>query len=348
MVQVAKLSRELNFKAQLQANLPAAFISGISAVGLAYLNFGVWALIAQMLLYSLFVVLFLWKQKLYKPTLTFCKESLYDMYTFGYKLFLSGVLDIVFKNLYVIIIAKYFSIATAGLYFFADKIRELVVMQIVSSIQSVTYPALSSMQDDNARLKENYRKIVKIMTFVMFPLTLFLAALSDNLFQSILPEKWWAASEYLTIMLIAWLLIPMHAINVNVLQVKGRSDLFLYLEIIKKVIAVIVISLSIQYGVYGLLIGQIIGSILAYLPNVHFTNRAIGYSLKEQVGDFMPVLLVSGGIALVIYYLQFILDWDEAIELVSLGIIAIGLYVLSVHIIKLEAYILTKKLLLKK
>lgn len=344
VVQVAKLSRDMNFKAQLKATVPAAFISGLTAVGLAYLDFGIWALITQILVYAFFVVLLLWRQKLYKPTLNFCKKSLYDMYNFGYKLFLSGVLDIVFKNLYVIIIAKYFSISIAGLYFFADKMRELIIMQIISSIQRVTYPVLATMQDDNVRLKENYRKIVKIMTFIMFPLTLFLAALSNDLFQAILPEKWWDASEYLSLMLIGWLLIPMHAINVNVLQVKGRSDLFFYLEIIKKIIAVIVIVISIKYGIYGLLIGQAIGSVLAYIPNVYFTNRVIGYSLKEQVGDFMPSLLLAGGISLLIYGLQYWAEWSVWTELIVMGTIAIVLYLFISYTFKMLAYELIKEL----
>ncbi len=348
VVQIAQLSRELNFKAQLKANLPAALISGIIALVLAYFDFGVWALIWQMLLSALLMTVFLWLQHIWRPTFTFCRESLYHMYNFGYKLFLSGLLDIVFRNLYVIIIAKYFTTGIAGLYFFADKIRELIVLQLVFSIQSVTYPALATMQDDNIRLKENYKKIVKIMTFIMFPLTLFLAALSDILFQTFLPQKWWEASSYLSIMLIAWLLIPMHAINVNVLQVKGRSDHFLILEFIKKAIAAIVLSISIVYGIYGLLIGQIIGGILAYIPNVYFANRLIGYSLKEQIGDFMPVLLLSGGIALFIYFVQMILQWNKVVELIVLGVAAFVFYIVIAQIMKLQAYVLTKDLLFKK
>jgi len=347
VVQVAKLSRDMNFKAQLKANVPAAFISGSGAVILAYFDFGVWALVAQMLLYAVFVVILLWRQELYKPTLSFCKKSLYDMYHFGYKLFLSGILDIVFRNLYVIIIAKYFSATMAGLYFFADRIREMVVMQIVGSIQSVTYPALATMQDDNERLKENYIKIVKIMTFVLFPLTLFFAALSDDLFQAFLPEKWWDASEYLSIMLLAWVMIPMHAINVNVLQVKGRSDLFLYLEIIKKIIAVVVISIGFQYGIYGLLIAQIIGGILAYIPNVYFTNKVIGYSMLEQIGDFSPVLLVSVIIAFCVYWMQKILEWNVVVELAVLGGFSLISYFMIAYFLNLSAYKITEEMIFR-
>jgi len=348
VVQVAKLSRDMNFKAQLKANVPAAFISGIGAIGLAYFDFGVWALIAQMLLQSFFVVIFLWKQKLYRPSLNFCKKSLYDMYNFGYKLFLSAVLDIVFRNLYVIIIAKYFSATTAGLYFFADKIREMVVMQIVSSIQSVTYPALATMQDDNERLKENYRKIVKIMTFVLFPITLFFAALSDDLFQAFLPEKWWDASEYLSIMLIAWLLMPMHAININIVEVKGRSDLFLYLEIVKKIIAATVIYISIEYGIYGLLVGQIVGSMLAYIPNAYASNYLIGYSIKEQIIDILPIGLLSGLIGLCVYFAQKILEWNVAIELVVLGSFSLISYFMIAYFWNLSAYKIIEEMIFRK
>lgn len=348
VVQVAILSRNLNFKTQLKVNLPAAILSGLLAVVLAYLGWGVWALVAQMLASAILVTLLLWAQWIWRPSLSFSFSSLGQMYNFGYKLFLSGVLDTVFRNMYVIVIAKFFSASVAGLYFFAEKIKELVIGQLVQSIQTVTYPALSTMQDDNERLKAGYRKVIAMTTFLLFPAMLFLAALAQPLFEFVLPEKWWPAVIFLQLMAIEALLYPLHAINLNILKVKGRSDLFLYLEIIKKTMIVLILWVSFQYGVIGILIGQIIGSVLAYIPNSYFSYRLIGYSVKEQLADFIPGLLLAAAIAGLIFGLQAWAQWWPLAELVVLGLLAGLLYLIGAHLLKLHAYELTKELVLNK
>lgn len=348
VVQVAILSRNLNFKTQLKVNLPAAILSGLIAVVLAYLGWGVWALVAQMLVSAMLVILLLWVQRIWRPSLSFSITSLRQMYNFGYKLFLSGVLDTVFRNMYVIVIAKFFSATVAGLYFFAEKIKELVISQLVQSIQTVTYPALSTMQDDNVRLKAGYRKVIAMTTFLLFPAMLFLAALSQPLFEFVLPEKWWPAVVYLQLMTLAGLLYPLHAINLNILQVKGRSDLFLYLEIIKKAIIMLIFWVSFEYGVIGILIGQIISSLLAYIPNSYFSYRLIGYSVKEQLIDFIPGLLLSAMIAGLIFGLQAWAQWWAFAELMVFGILAGLLYLIGAHLLKFYAYELTKELVINK
>lgn len=286
VVQTANLSRALNFKAQVKAILPASVIAGIAAIALAYLGWGVWALIAQLLLASLLQTVFLWIVQGWRPTRDFAIPTLNEMYSFGYKLFLSGVLDTIFKNLYVLVVAKLFSTTVAGLYYFATQIKQLVIKQLVSSIQTVTYPALSKLQYNDESLRRGYSRVISVSTFLLFPTMLFLAVMAEPLFAMFLPEKWFIAASYLQLMCISAMLYPLHSINLNILKVKGRSDLFLYLEIIKKSIAVVVILISYRWGVYGLLIGQIVTSILAYLPNSYFSNRLIGYGVIEQVKDF--------------------------------------------------------------
>ena len=338
VVQVAILSRELNFKIQLQVNLPAALISGLVAVGLAVMGWGVWALVVQMVLSAALITLLFWSKNIWRPTWGFSFASLGQMYNFGYKLFLSGVLDTVFKNMYVVVIAKYFSASIAGLYFFAEKIKELLISQLVSSVQTVTYPALATMQDDNVRLKSGYRKVIGMTTFMLFPAMFFMAALAQPLFEFLLPEKWWDAVIYLQLMMLVGLLYPIHSINLNILNVKGRSDLFLYLEVLKKAMIVLIFWVSFQYGVIGILIGQIIGSVLAYIPNSYFSYKLIGYSVKEQLADFIPGLVLSGLIAALIYSLQLWLVWHPFIELLALGVLALGLYLIGAKLLKLHAF----------
>ena len=346
IIQSAVLSRNLNFRAQLHATVPAGIISGLIAVGLAYAGFGVWALIAQMLLAAFITTVLLWYLQGWRPSCGFSRKSLSTMYNFGYKLFLSGLLDITFKNIYVMVIAKIFAASIAGYYFFAYKIKDLIISQLVGAIGNVTYPALATMQNDNVRLKAGYRKILQVTTFLLFPAMAFLAALAGPIFRIFLPDKWLPALPYLQLMCIAGFLYPLHSINLNILKVKGRSDLFFYLEIYKKIVAVIILLVSIRYGVTGILIGQIIGSFLSYIPNSYFSSRLISYTIREQMADFLPGLGLSGVIAVSIYAAGLFLNWPASIKLALLALLSSILYLIGAHLFKLPAYIFTRQMLL--
>jgi len=346
VVQVSKLSRDMKFSTLLKVNLPAAFLSGVLAVLLAYLGYGVWALIVQMVISSTLVVLFLWWQKIWRPCCSFSKKSLLNMYGFGYKLFLSGVIDIVFKNLYIIVIGKLFSIAVVGLYYFADRIKEMIVMQLVTAIQNVTYPALATKQNDEIQLKAAYKKLVCVMTFILFPFIIFFVVFCDLLFDLFLPEKWNEAVIYLQLMLMSSVLMPLHSVNLNILKVMGRTDLFLWLEVIKKTLLALILFVTIDYGVVAVLYGQIILSILGYFINSYYSSRLIQYSIFEQVSDFFPSLLISCLIAGFAYSLQLYIEWLPVVELIIFGGTSILLYVIFSHYMRVHAYILTKKLLI--
>lgn len=347
VVQYACLSRNMNFKAQFRAALPASMLSAAVAIMIAYMGFGVWALIAQMIGYALSVAIFLWWQNLWRPTRICSADSLSAMYRFGYKLFVSALIDTVFKNLYVIVIAKLFTASIAGLYYFADRIREIVVFQLVNSIQNVTYPALSTMQDDDVRLKAGFRNVISVTTFILFPMIIFLAVLAEPLFRLLLAEKWWPAATYLQLMCLAGLIIPMNAINLNILQVKGRSDLFLLLEVIKKIMLMLVLLVSFRFGVIGILIGQIVNSILAFIPNSYFSKKLIDYSVREQITDILPGLLLTGTIGAIMFFWVNVVVWHEFKMLIVIGGAGLLAYILVAYILNMHSLNLVKQLFLK-
>jgi O-antigen/teichoic acid export membrane protein len=297
------------------------------------------------LLASLIVTTILWYLQGWRPNQSFSRRSLGTMYNFGYKLFLSGLLDTVFNNLFVVVIAKLFTASIAGYYFFAEKLRELAISQLVGSIQNVTYPALATMQSDDKRLKAGYRKVIQVTTFILFPSMLLLAALAEPLFKVLLPAKWLPAVLYLQLMCIAGVMYPLHAINLNVLKVKGRSDLFLYLEILKKIMVLIILVISYRYGVIGILIGQIISSVVAYIPNSYFSAELINYSVREQMSDFIPGLTLSSAVALTIYGAGFLMHWPALAKLSVLAMTAGILYLAAAHFLKLHAYVLARQTL---
>lgn len=344
VVQSAILSRALNFKLQLQATLPAGVTSGVVAVGLAYAGWGVWALVAQMLASSLVTTIILWRRQGWRPGVgcSFC--SLRQMYSFGSKLFLSGVLDKVFVNLYVMVIAKLFAASVAGLYFFADRVKTLVITQLLTSIQTVTFPALATVQNDNARLKAGYQKVLAITSFLLFPAATLLAALAEPVFDLLLPDRWGPAVVYLQLMCMGAVLYPLHSINLNILKIKGRSDLFLYLEIVKKTLAASVLFMSYRYGVLGILIGQLISSIISYIPNCFFSVKLIGYSPSEQMADILPGLALSFGTGLAVFFAVEMTDWSALTKLVVFGALGVALYLLGARTFRLRAYCLVEEL----
>lgn len=343
VVQSAQLARELNFKRQLVIALPSNAIAGLVAVTMAYNGFGVWALVAQMLTSAAVTTALLWQLQGWRPSADFDFVKCKKLYSFGYKLLLSGLLDVVFKNIYVLFIAKLFSTSVAGLYFFADRIRELLLMQLVKSVQNVTYPALSKLQSDNTALKKGYKNVLLVTSFILSPILLTMAALSHSFFTFLLPDKWLAAADYFSLMCLVSVMYPLHSINLNVLKVKGRSDLFLGIEVLKKVFVVIILYFSIDYGVLGILIGQLFSSVLAYFPNAYFNKKLIGYSIAEQLKDLLPIIMLASAVAVFIAYLSRELLLSPVVSFFLLFSSSMLIYLALAHLFNLAAYVICKE-----
>lgn len=337
-IQIVDLSRKLDFKTQFKATIPAGVISGLAAILMAMNGFGVWALAAQMILSPLFITAFLWWINPWRPRWFFSLQSFNELFGFGSKLFLSGLLNIVFQNIYIVVIAKLFTSSITGYYFFATKIRDIILQQLSSSIQMVTYPALASIQDDDLRLKAGYRKVIQATTYLIFPAMIFLAVLAKPLFSIFLEPRWLAGVPYLQLLCVAGLMFPLHVVNLNILQVKGRSDLFLYLEIFKKLLIVVVLFISVRFGIWGLLAGQIATSFLAYLPNSFFAMRLIGYSPGEQIKDVLPALFsaLSAG-AIMVFIDKVFATGESSIIMFLILQISVGgvIYLVAAKILKI-------------
>jgi len=340
LVQVADITRKLNFKVQFKVALPSAIFSGVVATFMAAMGFGVWSLVAQMLISSFVATALYWIINKWRPSKDFSVKSFNEMFGFGSKLLASGLIDTAFQNVYIIIIGKLFSATLVGYYFFADGIQQLVVMQLTGAVQKVTYPALSSIQDDNTALKAFYRRIIQVVTYIVFPCMIALVLLAKPLFSLILKEDWLPAVPYLQLLCIAGLLYPLHAINLNILKVKGRSDLFLYLEIVKKLMIVVIILVSVQFGIFGILIGQIISSLLAYIPNSYFSIKLIDYSVPEQLQDFIPTLLLAVTMGVFMYAIGLVLPLGEFAYVLVIGVAGATFYVLTNHLLKMPAQLL--------
>lgn len=343
LVQRAKLSRELKFKLQMQVSFPAAIISGLCAILLAFAGYGVWALVAQILIQALLNVVLYWRLKIWRPGLQFGWREFNGLFSFGGFLLFNQMTTVPVKHMYVIVIAKFFAAPVAGLYFFAEKIRDLLINQLVSSIQTVTYPALARLQEEPERLKAGYRQVIAVTTFLFFPILIFMATFVETLFHLFLPEAWWPAAVYLQLMCLAALLYPLHSTNLNILKVKGRSDLVFYLGLFKKTVAITIFVISFRYGIVAILLGQILSSVIAYLPNSFYSKQLIGYSLYEQLTDFLPGLLLSGFIGYGLWWLVGFLSWHEITKLLVLGSMGMTLYLFGAWLLKLKGLDLARE-----
>ena len=348
MVQVADLTRRLNFKVQFSVILPAALVSGVMAISMAVMGFGIWSLVAQMLASALASTALYWFVNTWRPSKDFSVESLREMFGFGSKLFLSSLIDTVFNNLSIIVIGKFFSATVLGYYYFAQQIQVFVVSQLSGAVQTVSYPALATLQDDNITLKAFYRKIIQVVSYIVFPCMIALAVLAEPLFHLLLKDDWLPAVPYLQLLCVVGLLYPLHAINLNILKVKGRSDLFLYLEIIKFIMNLVVLFISVQYGIFGILIGQIIFSVIEYIPNSYFSIKLIDYSALEQLRDFIPTLLVATAMGFFMYVLGLVMPLDRFVYLLVVVLSGFTFYVIINYLLKIPAQLMLLQIINEK
>ena len=301
VVQRSKFTINIDFKTQTKASLLSIVISGLFGIYLAYSGYGVWALVVQALIRAALNVGALWYFSKWIPRDGFHYNRFKSLFSFGSKLLLSRLIDTVYKNIYLIVIGKLFSTAELGFYTRAKQLNDFPSANITSILQRVTFPLLSGIQDDNIRLKENYRLIIKLSALIVFPLMMGLAALAEPIVLIILTEKWLNSVWMLQLLCFAGMWYPIHSLNLSILNVKGRSDLFLRLEIIKKVIITIVLIVSIPFGIKAMIIGQIFTSIIGLVINTYYTNLIISYNLVQQLSDIFGVLVVSLLMGILIY-----------------------------------------------
>lgn len=293
VVQRADYTARLDFKTQARASLSAAIISGVVGIVLSINGFGVWTIVGQTITSSLVSTILLWIFATWHPKLQYSWESFKEMFDYGSKLLASGLLDTIYSNIYPIIIGKVFSASTLGFYSRAASYSQLPSSNITSIIQRVTFPVLSKMQDDDEHLRINYRKLLKMSAFIIFPMMCILAAVSKPLIIILIGTKWTFCYVLLIPLCFMMMWYPIHAINLNLLQVKGRSDLFLRLEIIKKILGVIVICLSVPFGVIVMCYASIATSILSLLINTYYTGKLINVGFLRQMHDLSGTLILS-------------------------------------------------------
>ncbi|WPU95293.1 lipopolysaccharide biosynthesis protein [Mucilaginibacter sabulilitoris] len=350
-VQSTLLIKDMKFKKQTNIQIPAAIGGGILGIVLAKLGWGVWSLVWMGLCTSFLSTAMHWIYSSWRPALLFDKECFKNHFHFGYKMTLSGLLDTIYQNLYLIIIGKYFSAAQLGYYSRADSISQLPIGNISSAINKVTYPMFAKISNDVVQLKSVYKRLMQQVIFWNAPIMIFLCVIAEPLFRFLLTDKWLPAVPYFKILCICGIMYPLHAYNLNVLKVLGKSALFLRLEIVKKVLSVIGIFSFISFGIYGLLYFQLFFNFVAYYINSIYSGKLIDYPVKEQIEDILPILILAGSIGVGCYFLDLLLAQLFTPDLIRIAVIAVCysmLYYAFSLLIKLSAMKDFKQLILKK
>lgn len=345
VIQKTILTKRLDFKLQAKISLISAIGSGVVGIGLAYGGFGVWSLVWQVVSRQFFQTLLLWLLNGWRPSLTFSMTSFRELFGFGSKILVSSLLETIYKNVNSLIIGKVGTSATLGHYSNADKFQSVFSTNLTQTIQRVSFPVLSSIQDNPEKLKQAYRKLIINTMMATFALMLGLAATAKSVIIISIGLKWEPVIPYLQLLCFSGMLYPLHAINLNIINVKGRSDLFLKLEVIKKIIAVPVLILGILWGVYALLIGMIVTSVIAYFLNSYYSAKLIDYPTREQLADILPLLLISMIVAAVMWSITF-LNWNLFVTLAVQMVVGSVLAYIIYDRIKLTEFVELKAMVI--
>lgn len=338
LIQRTILTKNVNFKLQTKISAIATIVSGTIGIGMAYYGWGVWSLVWMAMSQNLVMVTFLWLWSSWRPILLFSTSSFCQMFGFGSKLLAAGLIDVAYRNIYYLIIGKYFSAADLGYYTRADEFRNIPSAHLSTVIGRVSYPILSKIQDDDKRLKNGYKKLIRSTMFISFALMIGMAAVAKPLIRTLIGDKWLPAVPYLQLLCFVGVLYPLHALNLNMLNVKGRSDLILKLEMVKKPLTVPTIIVGVFFGIKIMIIGMILNSLVSLFLNSYWSGKMVNYPVKEQLLDIAPSFTIAIIMGITVFLVGHFLPFSP---ILVLGIqIAIGIIVFIgiVKLTKLDIY----------
>ncbi|ANT64593.1 lipopolysaccharide biosynthesis protein [Prosthecochloris sp. CIB 2401] len=348
IIQTTQLTKRIDFKLQTRVSAVSSILAGIVAVVLAFQGFGVWSLVILALAKNTLTTLFLWFWNEWTPSLVFDLASFKELFGFGSKLLFVGLIDTTYRNIYLMVIGKFFSAADLGFYTRADQFKQLPSQNLTTVVQRVSYPVLSSIQEDLISLKAAYKKLIKSTMLISFVLMIGLAAVAEPLVVTLIGEQWLVSAEYLQLLCFGGMLYPLHALNLNMLNVQGRSDLFLRLEIIKKTLAVPVIIVGINFGIKVMIMAMIVNSLIAYYLNSYWSGRFIGYSMLEQIKDIFPSFLLASAVGFAVWFTGFLFETAPLVTLVIQILTGAVLTISLSELIRLDSYLYMKQTILEK
>lgn len=331
-VQQAYVSRNMQFKKFFYSTLSGTAASAVVGIAMAYNGYGIWSLVGQYLSNAIVNTIVLFSVINWRPQLMFSLQRLKSLFSYGWKLLLSGLLDTGYQSLNSLLIGKFYTPADLAFFDTGKKFPMVIVTNINSSISSVLFPALASEQDEPERVKAHTRKAIQISSYIMWPMMLGMAACADSIVSLVLTDKWLPAVPYLQIACITYGLWPIHTANLQAINAMGRSDIFLKLEFIKKIIGFSILAVTSQYGVLAIALGGIFGGIIGTFINSYPNGYLLKYSYMEQIKDILPSVILALFIAVIIKCFNNYFENSVSLLIVDI-LLFITLYILISYLI---------------
>lgn len=336
-IQCSYVSKNMMFKKFFVSTFIGTVVSAVIGIWMAYNGYGVWSLVVQQLSNTLFDTLILWITVKWRPTLEFSFKRLKALYGFGWKMLCSSLIDTIYNEIYGLSIGKIYTPEQLAYYNRGNQFPKLITVNIDGSISSVMLPTLSKEQDNKAKVKSMMRRAIKTSSFLLFPLMIGLAVVAKPLVSILLTDKWLPAVPLMQLLCFSYMLWPIHTINIQAINALGRSDIFLKLEIIKKIIGVTALIISIPFGIQFMVFMKIVTSIIATFINSHPNKKLVNYSYIEQIADILPALAISIVMGIIVYMMN-LFPISGIMVLIIQILLGIILYLLLSYIFKLEAF----------
>ena len=342
-IQQSYISKNMLFKRFFFSTLGSTLVSAVVGIVMAYNGFGVWALVAQTLASNAIGTVILWLTVKWRPRLLFSFERLKTLFSYGWKLLVSSLLNTVYEDLRQLVIGKMYSTADLAFYNKGHQFPKLVITNVNTSLDSILLPAMAQEQDDKTRVKHMTRRSIRMSTYVIVPIMMGLAVCAEPFIRLLLTEKWLPAVFFLRIFCFTMAFYPIHTANLNAIKAMGRSDLFLKLEIIKKAIGMVTLLgtmwISVEAMAYSLLATTLLSSFINAFPN----KKLLNYSYPEQIMDMIPSVLLSAVMGTVVFCVTFLPINNDFLTLLIQVPLGVLIYIGGSWLFKMESftYVLT-------
>lgn len=336
-IQQSYVSRHMLFKRFFFSTIGGTVAAGIVGIGMAFYGFGIWALVAQHITKTVVDMVILWFTVKWRPKVQFSFRRLKNLFSFGWKLLVSSLIDVVYNDLRQLIIGKLYTSTDLAQYNRGKQLPHLIITNINASIDSVLLPTMAAEQDNKARVRAMTRRAIKTSTYIMAPLMLGMAAVAEPMVRLLLTEKWLPCVPYMRIFCITYVFYPIHTANLNAIKAMGRSDLFLKLEITKKIVGVTVLGCTMWFGVEAMAYSLLFTSITSQIINSWPNRKLLEYGYLDQLKDILPAILLAAGMALLVSFVLYLHLGDLAALVIQVLFGAV-IYIAGSALLRLDAY----------
>ena len=335
-VQNAYVQKTMQFKKFFWATLGGTIVSAFVGIYMAYNGLGIWALVGQQLTNQIIDTIVLWITVKWRPILVFSFKRVKMLFSYGWKLLMTSLINVIYNNIYSLIIGKFYSSENLGYYNRGMQFPSVIETNIDSTVESVLFPVMSKFQDDRERLKLMVKRFIKTSTFLVFPIMAGLAAVAKSITIVLLTEKWLPVVPFIQFSCFSYALAPLFKANLQAINAIGRSDIFLKLEIIKRILSMIILILTLTHGLYAMMIGKCLSSIVNFFLDSWQNKKFLNYSCFDQLKDIFPAFLLSLTMCVVVLLIG-MLNFNTLILLILQIIIGIILYFGLAKIFKVES-----------